>query len=70
MPPYAKLCSAMLQLCKLCLMLGLCDYAKKQCWHNRAAPTEGGNTGHSAVIAYSDAWANKPVYIPVISPIL
>ena len=28
----------MLQLCKLCLMLGLCDYAKKQCWHNRAAP--------------------------------
>ena len=36
--PYAKLCSAMLLLCKLCLMLGLCDYAKKQCWHNRAAP--------------------------------
>ena len=32
------ICSAMLQLCKLCLMLGLCDYAKKQCWHNRAAP--------------------------------
>ena len=20
-------------------MLGLCDYAKKQCWHNRAPPT-------------------------------
>ena len=37
--PYAKLCSAMLLLCELCLMLGLCDYAKKQCWHNRAAPT-------------------------------
>jgi len=37
--PYAKLCSAMLLLCKLCLMLGLCDYAKKQCWHNRAPPT-------------------------------
>ena len=31
----------MLQLCKLCLMLGLCDYAKKQCWHNRAAPSGG-----------------------------
>ena len=29
----------MLLLCKLCLMLGLCDYAKKQCWHNRAPPT-------------------------------
>jgi len=37
--PYAKLCPAMLLLCKLCLMLGLCDYATKQCWHNRAPPT-------------------------------
>ena len=36
--PYAKLCSAMLLLCKLCLMLGLCDYATKQCWHHLAAP--------------------------------
>ena len=27
------------KLCQLCIMLRQCDYAEKQCWHNRAGPT-------------------------------
>ena len=59
--PYAKLCSAMLLLCKLCLMLGLCDYAKKQCWHNRAPPTRTRLWGGNCEAMYTSCRDQAPV---------
>ena len=65
---YANLClrdaenyAKYAKLRKLCLMLRQCDYAEKQCWHNRAGPTRRPAAHHLRRTANTCIYLSRPV---------